>query len=298
MDVLVTGARGMLGRALVEVLAAAGHRVTAASRADLDVTDAAAVCAAVLGGCAAGSGAGRPDAVVNAAAWTAVDAAETDEAGAAALNADAPGLLASAAREAGAAMFHVSTDYVFDGTATEPWSEDAPVSPASAYGRTKAAGEAAVREAHPGALVVRTAWLYGDGACFPRTIARVAAQRAAAGEHLDVVDDQVGQPTWSRDVAGVVAALLAADAPGGIYHATSSGRTSWCGFARAVVAAAGLDPAVVAPTTSAAFVRPAPRPAFSVLGHDALRRAGLEPIGPWAQRWAVAAASVLPGLSR
>ena len=278
----MTGARGMLGRELVDVLAAAGHRVTAAGRADLDVSDPAAVRAAV-----------RHDGVVNAAAWTAVDAAEDDEAGAAALNAAAPGLLAAAAHEAGAAMVHVSTDYVFDGVAREPYPEDAPTSPASAYGRTKAAGERAVRAAHPGALVVRTAWLYGDGACFPRTIARAAAARAAAGEHLPVVDDQVGQPTWSRDVAAVVADLLGAGAPAGTYHATSSGRVSWCGFARAVVAAAGLDPDVVVPTTGAAFVRPAPRPAFSVLGHDALVRAGLDPIGPWEQRWALAAPAVL-----
>ena len=288
VDLLVTGARGMLGRELVDVLAAAGHRVTAAGRGELDVTDAAAVRAAVPG----------HDGVVNAAAWTAVDAAEDDEAGAAALNEAAPGLLAAAAREAGAAMVHVSTDYVFDGTARDPWSEDAPTAPASAYGRTKAAGERAVRAAHPGAVVVRTAWLYGDGACFPRTIARAAATRAAAGERLPVVDDQVGQPTWSRDVAAVVADLLGAGAPAGTYHATSSGRVSWCGFARAVVGAAGLDPGVVVPTGSAAFVRPAPRPAFSVLGHDALRRAGLAPIGPWEQRWALAAPAVLAPLSR
>ncbi len=270
----------MLGQDVVDVLRTAGHDVSAAIRADLDVTDPDAVARAVEG----------YDAVVNTAAYTAVDAAESDEGAAHALNAVAPGRIAAAARAAGARCVHVSTDYVFDGQAAEPYAEDAPTSPASVYGRTKLAGEEAVRSADPGALVVRTAWLYGaGGGCFPKTIARAGAQRG----HLDVVDDQVGQPTWARDVAGLVERLLAAAAPGGTYHATSSGQVSWYGFARAVVAAAGMAPALVAPTTSAAVVRPAPRPAWSVLGHDALRAAGLAPIGPWEERWAVAAPSVL-----
>ncbi|SDQ66659.1 dTDP-4-dehydrorhamnose reductase [Quadrisphaera sp. DSM 44207] len=286
MRCLVVGAGGMLGQDLVDVLAAAGHAVTAATRADLDVLDAGALAGAVPG----------HDAVVNAAAWTAVDDAETAEGAAFALNALAPALLARAASAAGARLVHVSTDYVFDGAAGHPYAEDAPPAPRSAYGRTKAAGEWAVRAHAPDALVVRTAWLYGaGGACFPRTIARLAAERGG----VSVVDDQVGQPTWTRDVAGVVAALLEVGAPGGVYHATSSGRTSWHGFARAVVASAGLHPQLVAPTTSAAFVRPAARPAFSVLGHGALRAVGVEPIGPWAQRWEAAAHAVLqavPGL--
>ena len=139
-------------------------------------------------------------------------------------------------------------------------------------------------------MVVRTAFLYGArGPCFPRTIARVALERGG----VDVVADQMGQPTWTVDLAGLILRLAAAGAPAGTYHGTSSGRTSWHGFARAVVAAAGLDPQIVRPTTSEAFVRLAPRPAFSVLGHDALRAAGVQPIGDWAQRWDVAAAQVL-----
>jgi dTDP-4-dehydrorhamnose reductase len=188
-------------------------------------------------------------------------------------------------------MVHISTDYVFAGDATAPYAEDAPASPRSAYGRTKAAGERAVRERLPDAhLIVRTAWLYGaHGACFPKTIARVAAERGGVA----VVDDQVGQPTWTRDVADVVLRLVEADAPAGTYHATSSGQTSWFGFAQQVVAAAGLDPAIVTPTDSEAFPRPAPRPAYSVLGHGALTRVGLAPIGEWDQRWSVASAEVL-----
>ncbi|MGZ4476949.1 MAG: SDR family oxidoreductase, partial [Nocardioides sp.] len=191
-------------------------------------------------------------------------------------------------------LVHVSTDYVFDGAAATPYAEDAPLAPRSAYGRSKAAGERAVREVLPDAsYVVRTAWLYGaHGACFPRTIARVAAEKGT----ISVVDDQVGQPTWTRDVADLVLRLVEADAPAGTYHATSSGQTSWFGFAQRVVEAAGLDPAIVTPTDSTAFQRPAPRPAYSVLGHDALDRLGIAPIGPWEQRWSEASAEVL-GLS-
>jgi dTDP-4-dehydrorhamnose reductase len=187
----------------------------------------------------------------------------------------------------------VSTDYVFDGVASAPYAEDAPLAPRSAYGRTKAAGEWAVRAEHPGGhLVLRTAWLYGaGGGCFPRTIARVARERGG----LDVVEDQVGQPTWTRDVADLMVRLVGADVSPGTYHATSAGETSWFGFAQEVVAAAGLDRSVVASTTSEAFVRPAPRPAYSVLGHDALLASGVEPIGDWRERWRAAADEVLAG---
>jgi dTDP-4-dehydrorhamnose reductase len=278
---LVTGSNGMLGTDLVEVLRSGGEEVTPATRRTLDVTDGAAVRAAVTG----------HDVVVNAAAWTAVDDAEEHEAEAAAVNAEGPRLLAAAAREQGARLVQVSTDYVFDGSAREPYAEDAPTAPVSAYGRTKSAGEQAVREQLPGRhLLVRTAWLYGaHGGCFPRTIARVARER---GE-VSVVDDQVGQPTWTRDVADLVVRLVLGDAPAGTYHATSSGQCSWFDFARAVVAAAGLDPSVVRATTSEAFVRPAPRPSYSVLGHHALHRLGIAPIAGWEQRWAAAAPLVL-----
>ncbi len=277
---LVTGARGMLGTDVVARLA--GRDVTAAGSAELDVRDAAAVDAAVAG----------HDVVVNCAAWTAVDDAEDREAEAFALNAVAPATLAAAAVRHGARLVHVSTDYVFDGAARSPYPEDAPLAPRSAYGRTKAAGEWAVRAVAPDALVVRTAWLYGaHGGCFPRTIARLAAERGG----VDVVDDQVGQPTWTADVADLLVRLVEVAAPAGAYHATSSGQVTWFGFARDVVASAGLDPALVRPTTSAAFVRPAARPAYSVLGHDRLAAVGLAPIADWRDRWAAAAGDVLAG---
>jgi len=270
----------MLGQDLVELLRDRGDEVTAVDRDEVDITDPVATMAAVTG----------HDVVVNCAAWTAVDPAEVNEGGAFAVNAVGAASLARAAGAHGARLVHISTDYVFDGLATSPYAEDAPMAPAGAYGRTKAAGEWAVRAEAPDSVIVRTAYLYGArGACFPKTIAKAGRERGS----LDVVDDQVGQPTWTRDLADLVVRLVDAGVPAGTYHGTSSGQVSWCGFARAVVGAAGLDPEIVHPTTSAAYVRPAPRPAYSVLGHDRLRAVGVEPIGDWADRWAVASAEVL-----
>jgi dTDP-4-dehydrorhamnose reductase len=282
---LVTGANGMLGTDLVDLLRSSGEDVTAAILETLDITDEVAVANAVQG----------HDMVVNTAAWTAVDAAEEHEDEATLVNGVGAEILARAAAHEGARLVQISTDYVFDGSADTPYVEEAPTSPVSAYGRSKAAGERAVQDALPDAhLLVRTAWLYGaHGRCFPKTIARLARER----DQVDVVDDQVGQPTWTRDVADLVVRLVAADVPAGTYHATSAGSCSWFDFAQAVVVAAGHESSVVQRTTSAAFVMPAPRPAYSVLGHEALVRAGLDPIGDWEQRWAAAAPEVLEGSS-
>ena len=265
--ILVTGARGMLGTDLVTALS--GDEVTALGRAQLDVTDAEAVDAAVA----------RHDVIVNTAAYTKVDDAETHEAEAHAINAVGPALLAEAARRHGARLITISTDYVFDGRATTPYAEDALRHPVSAYGRTKAEGEERALAAHPeGTLVVRTAWLYGAaGPNFAKTMRRLAADR----DELSVVDDQVGQPTWTGDLAARLVELIETDAPAGIYHGTNGGQTSWFGFARAVFEQAGLDPERIRPTTSASFVRPAPRPPYSVLGHEGWSRAGLAPLRDW-----------------
>ncbi|MBE9937722.1 MULTISPECIES: dTDP-4-dehydrorhamnose reductase [Cellulosimicrobium] len=276
---VLTGGGGMFATDMARVLDRAGADVRVLARTDLDILDADACRSAVEGA----------DVVVNAAAWTAVDDAETREADAFAVNAVGPANLGRAAREVGARLVHVSTDYVFDGTATSPYAEDAPVAPRSAYGRTKAAGEWAVRAESPDHLIVRTAWLYGAaGPCFPKTMARLAAERP----ELSVVDDQVGQPTWTVDLADLVVRLVTAGAPSGTYHGTAAGSVSWFGFTRAVLDGIGSTTHLV-PTTSDAFVRPAPRPAYSVLGHEALRAVGVEPIGDWEQRWAQAQAEVL-----
>jgi dTDP-4-dehydrorhamnose reductase len=265
---LVTGAGGMLGQDLCAVLAEAGQTtVVAATRAALDITDAAAVEAAVAGA----------DVVVNAAGWTDVDGAEVAEDAATAVNGHAVRVLADAA---GARLFHISTDYVFDGAATVPYAEDAEPAPLNAYGRGKLVGERAVRAA--GGYVVRTAWLYGaHGPNFVRTMLRLAAQR----ETVDVVADQEGPPTWSYALAAQVVALAGAAAAGraapGVYHGTAAGQTSWYGLARAVFAEAGLDPARVRPTTSERFPRPARRPTYSVLGHDRWAGTGVPPLPNW-----------------
>jgi dTDP-4-dehydrorhamnose reductase len=269
--VLITGAGGMLGRDLVTVLAGrADVAVTAVTRADLDITDAPAVRAAV----------GGQDVVLNAAAWTDVDGAETHEAVATAVNGDGAAHLARACAETGARLVHVSTDYVLAGDASAPYSEDAPTAPVNAYGRSKLAGESAVAKLLPDTgYVVRTSWLYGaHGPNFVSTMLRLAAER----DHVDVVDDQRGQPTWSYALAQQLVALAEADGPpAGIYHGTASGETSWYGLAREVFARSGLDPDRVRPTTSARFPRPARRPAYSVLAHGRWARAGLAPMADW-----------------
>ena len=279
---LVAGAGGMLGRDLVAVARAAGHEVSVATRDDLDVLDAGACREAAAG----------RDVVANCAAYTAVDAAETQEATAFGVNAVGAANLARATAAAGGAMVQVSTDYVFAGDATSPYAVDAPVAPRSAYGRTKAAGEWAVRAECPRAWVVRTAWLYGaSGPSFPATMRRLAAER----ETLTVVDDQVGQPTWTVDLAGAIVRLVDAGAPFGLWHATGSGSASWFDLARAVLEELGLDPERVRPTTSEAFERPAPRPAYSVLSHDGWAAAGLAPLPHWREALHRAAPTVLAG---
>ncbi len=269
----------MLGQDVVAAATAAGAEVVGMDRPEIDIVDVASTQERVTGF----------DVVVNCAAWTAVDAAEDQEAAAFAVNAVGPQNLARAAAATGARLVHISTDYVFDGNGEAPYAEDAPMAPASAYGRTKAAGEWALRANTDDYLIVRTAWLYGAGGPnFPKTMARLAADR----DVLTVVDDQQGQPTWTVDLADLILRLVAANAPSGTYHGTSSGAVTWNGFAKAVMTAIGVD-VRVDPVSSAAFAAKAPRPAYSVLGHDALRAAGIEPIGDWSERWAAAAESVL-----
>ena len=205
--------------------------------------------------------------VINCAAWTAVDAAEENEESALVVNGEGPAVLARACRDAGAWLVQVSTDYVFSGDATSPYAEDATPDPRSAYGRTKLAGELAVQSELPDAhYIVRTAWLYGhEGNNFVKTMLRLESER----EMIDVVDDQVGQPTYAADLAAQIAALLDARPAAGIFHGTNSGEVSWHGFTQEIFRLIGADPARVIAVTSEQFVRPAPRPAYSVLGHDA-----------------------------
>ncbi|MDP3972186.1 MAG: dTDP-4-dehydrorhamnose reductase [Candidatus Nanopelagicales bacterium] len=264
---LVIGAAGMLGTEVTTALA--GREVTALDVPEVDITDERSAARAVDG----------HDVVVNCAAWTAVDEAEAREADAFRVNATGVANLAAAARDRGAWMLHVSTDYVFAGDAREPYPEDALLDPRSAYGRTKAAGEWALRSLLPDrSILLRTAWLYGThGPNFVRTMARLAA----GSNPVDVVDDQIGQPTWARDLAGRLVECVDAGVPAGVYHGTNSGRTSWFGFAREIFSRVGADPGRVRQTTTDRFPRPAQRPSFSVLGHAAWHRVGLAPMPEW-----------------
>lgn len=270
MKWLVTGASGMLGTDVAAVLGArTGDTVTAAERHTLDITSDRDIGKLVPG----------HDVVVNCAAWTDVDGAESDPQGAMRVNGYAPLLLARECRYRGIPLVHVSTDYAVSGEHGTPVPEDAPHAPVNEYGRGKAWGERAVREE---GWVVRTAWLYGEnGRNFVDTMRRLAQ----GADPVRVVNDQWGQPTCTRDLArrlvDVGVAAGRGDIPPGVYHGTASGYTSWYHLAREVFALTGHDPDRVVPVTSAEFVRPATRPAWSVLGHDAWRKARMEPMAHW-----------------
>ncbi|HEX6938041.1 MAG TPA: dTDP-4-dehydrorhamnose reductase [Longimicrobiales bacterium] len=280
MRVLVTGAGGMLGRAVVRELERRGHDVEARERAALDVTDAAAVEAAVT--------AFAPDAVVQCAAYTRVDDAEAEEARAFAVNADGTRYVARACRAVGARLAYISTDYVFDGEASRPYRPDSPAAPLNAYGRSKLAGEAAAKEAGDW-IIVRTSWLYGAGG---RNFVSTILERARRGEPLRIVDDQRGTPTWTGSLAGVLVAMLERRVPGGIYHATGRGDTTWFGLACEALRAAGLDAEVTA-VPSDAFPTAARRPRYSVLDCSTTE-ALVGPLPDW--RTALAAALAEGGM--
>ncbi|HEY4279221.1 MAG TPA: dTDP-4-dehydrorhamnose reductase [Conexibacter sp.] len=259
---VVTGAGGMLGQDVVRVARAAGHEVVALGRAELDVSDRAAVDVAVAGA--------HADALVNCAAWTDVDGAESDRDGAAAANATAPGLLAQAAASAGTRLVHVSTDYVFDGDRpadAPPYVESDAVNPQSVYGATKLAGEQAVVAAGGSHAIVRASWLFGvGGASFAATMLRLAEER----DEVTVVTDQVGCPTATADLAHALLSLAVGDARAaeGVLHVAGGGEpVSWNGFAREIFRQAGMATRVL-PCTTAEMPRPASRPAFSALASE------------------------------
>ncbi|MFV0532709.1 MAG: dTDP-4-dehydrorhamnose reductase [Cumulibacter sp.] len=276
---LVVGARGQLGTELMLLLAAHGvtqPQVTGVDVGDIDITDAASTTT-VIDAFLNSTEPGIP-VVINAAAYTAVDNAESDEEVAYKVNADGPRNLAVAIGNR-CRLIHVSTDYTFAGDAAEPYKPTDATVPKTAYGRTKDAGDKAIREIAPDtAYVVRTAWVYGAyGPNFVKTMLKLST----TNHTLSVVQDQVGSPTWTRHLAINLLELATSDAPAGYYHCTGGGQCSWFDFTRAIFELNGLDPQRVEPTTSDAFVRPAPRPPYSVLSWGEWADAGLPPMPEW-----------------
>jgi dTDP-4-dehydrorhamnose reductase len=272
MRILITGSAGMLAHDVRRVAERAGHELVLVDLPELDITDAEAVNAFFARE--------RPEASINCAAWTDVDGAESKQEQAHAVNADGAGNLARAAAQVGSPLLHISTDYVFDGTAPldatgrpRPYIESDPVGPRSVYGSTKLDGERQVLAASRQHCVVRTAWLYGiDGPNFVATMLRLASERDA----VQVVDDQIGSPTWSGHLAPAILGLLEREVSG-LVHLTGAGAVSWNGFAKEIFRQAEVD-CDVEPASSEQMARPAPRPAYSVLESE---RDDVLPMPPW-----------------
>ncbi|MEU5835658.1 dTDP-4-dehydrorhamnose reductase [Streptomyces diacarni] len=285
---MVTGGGGRLGYHVTGALAReserGGDQVAVLDRAALDIAEPDALRAVFAEH--------RPDVVLNCAAYTAVDGAETDWARALRVNAEGPRRLAEACAVHGARLVHVSTNAVFPGDARAPYDEDHPPAPGTAYGRSKLAGEEAVLARLPGAgVVARTAWLYGRRG---RSFVSTMIERAAAGETVDVVDDQYGQPSWAGDVAAQLITLGRSPRAHGVFHATNSGEASWYELAREVFRLVGADPGLVRPISDAEYGRAAQLPAYTVLGHGRWRDIGADPPRDWRRALGGALEELLP----
>ncbi|CQD19740.1 rmlD [Mycobacterium europaeum] len=282
--IVIAGAGGQLGGFLSSLATGEGRDVLALTSSQWDITDPAAAERIVR----------RGDVVINCAAYTNVDAAESDEAGAYAVNATGPENIAKACARAGARFIHVSTDYVFNGdfggADPRPYEPSDPTAPAGVYGRSKLAGEQAVLEALPEAVVVRTAWVYtgGDGKDFVAVMRRLAA----GDDPVRVVHDQVGSPTYVGDLAAALLQVADDRVPGPILHAANEGAVSRFEQTRAIFSECGADPERVQSVSTAEFPRPAPRPSYSALSGRESAAAGLRPLRPW--RAALVAALAAP----
>ena len=281
---LILGGEGQLGRCLQQTLQATGLDFVAVGRNQVDITHKDDLVDFVQEK--------APSVIVNAAAWTAVDAAEDNEQSAYEVNAIGATHVAYAAKVTNAQLVHISTDYVFSGTAQSPISEDSPCAPVSAYGRTKLAGEEAVLTHYAdNSLIVRTAWLYSSfGANFALTMAR----RALTHQSVRVVNDQFGQPTFAHDLAEHIAQLVQYEVPSGIYHGTNSGQATWYEFACEIYRLLNCDPNMVTPVAGTEYPTRATRPTYSVLGHQRTRSVGLNEM----RGWRSALADAMPAITK
>jgi dTDP-4-dehydrorhamnose reductase len=281
MRIVVIGSKGMFGSDLLMLLNAKGIESQGFNRQGLDLEQSSESLAEVFQGF---------DAVVNAVAFTAVDKAETEVYEANTVNGIYAGLLAQASKIARARFVHISTDYVFDGLSELPYKVDEATNPQTAYGKSKALGEQLVRESGADYSILRTAWLYGaNGRCFPKVMAELLRKNGK----VSVVSDQMGQPTWTRDLAEMVLQVLQLPEMPKIVHATASGKTSWAEFAKEVAQTIGLSSDLVKEISSTEFPTAAKRPAWSVLDNSS---DVLTPIGDWRERWQEAAPEVLQGI--
>lgn len=272
MKWMILGGDGQLGRAMALELSTSEAEFLSLNRAQLDITSRDDIHAWFANE--------SPDVVLNAAGWTNVDLAETEEEKAQLVNSQGPRLLAAACAEIGAKFVQISTDYVFSGDTTSPWQEDAERSPVSAYGRTKVAGEEFALGTYPkGTYIVRTAWLYSPWSeNFVKTIMKIALKEA---RNVEVVSDQVGQPTSASDLAMQIHKMIIHNASPGIYHGTNSGQASWFDLAHRIFTSVGADSNRVIAVDSSHFPRPAKRPTYSALGHDHWLEEGLNPMRSW-----------------
>ena len=272
MSWLITGAAGQLGLAMQSELTAREIPFLALASKDLDVTNLDSVSKTFSEN--------SPHVVVNCAAWTDVDGAETNKDLAFAVNALGPKHLAAASKSIGATLVHISTDYVFSGDSDTPWEENAERNPASVYGLSKRDGELFIEEIYPeGSYIIRTAWLYSpNGINFAKTMAKLALSDA---QEVKVINDQIGQPTPARDLAKQIVDLVISKKSFGIYHGTSSGSATWFDFAREIFKLVGKEISRLIPISTSEFPSAAKRPKYSVLGHEKWKSSGLEEMPEW-----------------
>ena len=283
MTWLITGGSGQLGIALSQVLGGRGIICSAWNSKELNITQGPIVQSLIP--------ALSPKVIINCAAWTDVDGAESNELLASRVNSDGAENIAVAARKCEARLIHISTDYVFSGENNAPWEIDALLDPRSAYGRTKAEGENKVLAACPGnSSIVRTAWLYSPwGKNFAKTMTRLAIK---GNGDVRVVNDQMGQPTSASDLAQQLVELGLSNAPAGTYHGTNAGQATWFEFAQKIFELAGADSDRIKAVSSAEFIRPAKRPAYSVLSHDSWSKTTVQPM----RDWRIALADSMPAI--
>jgi dTDP-4-dehydrorhamnose reductase len=282
MTWLVLGANGQLGLELIHLLKSTSIEAIGTDRHEIDFAKPNEIAEKL--------NKLNPSQIVNCGAYTQVDKAEEEPELANLINAQSVGVIAKFASERKIPFVHISTDYVFDGTSNSPYLEDNKVNPQSIYGASKALGEKEALENNPESYILRTAWVYGEhGNNFPKVI----ANKLRNNESLNVVNDQIGSPTWTFDLASAIIEILQKKPAPGIYHVTNSESCSWFEFAQAIAKTINVDGKLVKPTDSKSFVRPAVRPKYSVLSNSKWKNAGLTPLRSWKEAWDKAAPTVL-----